>query len=113
MKAGVTENLYKRVGNIFSVSNLFFMKRIKLFLIGVAFLAAGSAFTTVPKQYDPLYVKDAGNWVLKSTVDQNTGECVMTPEDIHCSFTLSTGATQPYQDSDFIPADNNSVWQRY
>jgi len=81
-----------------------------MFLIAAVMLGAASAFTTSPNS--TLYVKDDGNWVVKSTVDHITGQCNAV-QNMHCSFTLNPGSTQPYTDSDFTPADSNAQWQRY
>jgi len=88
------------------------MKRIKLFFLSTAIVAAGSAFITKPATSGDEYVKDNGTWVLKSSVDQITGRCVSASQ-MHCTYTLNAGATEPYQDSDFTPIDQDEVWQNF
>ena len=87
------------------------MKKIKLFLLSAAIIAAGSAFITKPATTDE-YVKDGQDWVLKTTVDGITGNCIEL-DNMHCSFVLNPNATQPYQDSDFTPVDENQAWQGF
>jgi hypothetical protein len=38
-----------------------------------------------------------------------SGQCI-TQVNSHCTFLLNAGATQPYQDSDFTPDDQNRSW---
>jgi len=80
------------------------MKKIKLVLLSAAIAAAASAFTTKPTADE--YVKDNGVWKLKSMA---SGQCI-TQVNSHCTFLLNAGATQPYQDSDFTPDDQNRSW---
>lgn len=82
-------------------------------VIAIVMGIAGSAFVTHPQQTDE-YVKDAGQWVLKSTVDQVTGECITANPGMHCTFILIDQEKQPpYVDDDFEPIDDQAVWQRY
>lgn len=80
------------------------MKKIRLVLLSAAIAAAGSAFTTKPTVDE--YVKDNGTWKLKSMA---SGFC-RSQELSHCTFVLNPGATQPYQDSDFTPDDQDRIW---
>lgn len=88
------------------------MKKIKLYLLSAAIVAAGSAFISKPSHFTDEYVKDSGNWVLKSSVDGITGSCI-TASQMHCTYTLNPGATKPYKDSDFTPIDQNQAWQNF
>jgi hypothetical protein len=88
------------------------MKRIKLFMLSAAIVAAGSAFVSKPAPTSTEYVKDNGVWKVKSTVDGVTGSCIPL-NNMHCTFVLRSGATQPYQDSDFTPIDANQAWQNF
>lgn len=80
------------------------MKKIKLFLLSVAIVAAGSAFISRPMVDE--YVKDNNVWKLKSMA---SGSC-QTQVSSHCTFLLKPGATQPYKDSDFTPNDQDRIW---
>lgn len=80
------------------------MKKFRLVLLSAAIAAAASAFTTRPISDE--YVKDRGVWKLKSMA---SGQCI-SQQLSHCTFLLNPGATEPYQDSDFTPDDQNRVW---
>jgi hypothetical protein len=81
------------------------MKKIKLFLMAAVVLASASAFSTRSVD-DPLYVKDKGNWVLRTMAD---GNCISQLSS-HCEFTRKAVFHTPYQDVDFIPADQDRIW---
>ena len=81
------------------------MKKVKLFLLSAAIVAAGSAFISKPPA--PEYVKTSLGWELKSMA---SGICTHN-QDTHCTFTLNPGAIPPYQDSDFTPDDQNRIWK--
>lgn len=81
------------------------MKRIKMFLLSAAIVAAGSAFITPPTVADE-YVKDKGAWKLKTMAN---GIC-QNNDFTHCTFVLKPGSTQPYKDSDFTPNDQDRIW---
>lgn len=80
------------------------MKKIKLFLLSAAIVAAGSAFISRPMVDE--YVKDNNVWKLKSMA---SGSC-QTQESSHCTFVLKPNATVPYDDSELTPNDQNRIW---
>lgn len=86
------------------------MKRIQLFLITAAILAAGSAFTNV-RTDGPEYVKVNDTWMLKSDAQQNIGDC--QSGGTICTYTLLSGH-QPNTESDFSTDPNeNAQFVRY
>lgn len=85
------------------------MKRIKLFLLSAAIVAAGSAFIPAETPPGDVYIFDGSAFELKST---QQGTCRDEMESI-CNYTLKpTHGPEPYVLSDFDYNPNEQkVWK--
>jgi hypothetical protein len=84
------------------------MKRIKLFMLSAAIVAAGSAFIPAETPPGDVYILDGSTFKLKSS---QQGTCRESPSV--CNYTLKTiHGPEPYVLSDFDYNPNEQkVWK--
>ena len=83
------------------------MKRIKLFMLSAAIVAAGSAFVPAEQPPGDTYVKVGSSFLLKST---QTGRCLPMDQSA-CNYVLKDGHS-PNVESDFIfDINDDEYWQ--